>query len=57
MTRGSLTLGIRAESSRWISSLMRQFDCLFALSPVPRYGRSLLERLCVISGAQKWSGL
>ena len=29
---------------------------IFALPPVPRYGGRAPERLCVISGAQKWSG-
>ena len=38
VTRGSLTLGIRAESSRWISSLMRQFDCFAIICSFQRGG-------------------
>ena len=35
---------------------MGAYAPIFAFTPVPRYGGRAPERLCVISGAQKWSG-
>ena len=35
---------------------MGAYAPIFAFPPVPRYGGRAPERLCVISGAQKWSG-